>query len=114
MDDIAGDPPCVNSQSKTANRKFAITVMVEPDGSPMRLEGRVAWAMRQLVKAGQQGCTPITHPGPRWSDYTHKLRKLGFVIETEYEAHGGPFAGAHGIYRLHSPVVILEDVANAA
>ncbi|MCF6124370.1 hypothetical protein EN904_14795 [Mesorhizobium sp. M7A.F.Ca.CA.001.07.2.1] len=111
---IAVDASRVNANSVKSANKFSIIVKVEPDGNPIRLDGRVAWAMRELVKAGQSGCTPITHPGPRWSDYTHKLRKLGFAIETEYESHGGPFAGSHGIYRLSSPVVILEDVANAA
>lgn len=114
MHSITGEASRVNPQSAAKSGKYTVLVKVMPDGVPMRLEGRVAWAMRQLVKAGQTGCTPITHPGPRWSDYTHKLRKLGFVIETEYESHGGPFAGAHGIYRLHSPVVILEDAVQAA
>ncbi|TIL45818.1 hypothetical protein [Mesorhizobium sp.] len=114
MQDIAGAKAHVNSHSASANKKSTLTVKVEPDGEIFHLEGRPAWAMQQLINAGPRGCTPITHPGPRWSDYTFKLRKLGFVIETEYESHGGPFAGAHGIYRLHSRVSIVQDVAAAA
>src|ERR1700687_3438433 len=29
---------------------------------------------------GVRHCTPIDHPGPRWSGYVHKLRKAGIVI----------------------------------
>lgn len=94
--------------------KYSILVRVEPDGSPMRLEGRVAWVMDRLVKAGNGGCTPITHPGPRWADYVFKLKKLGFVIETIHEGHGGPFAGHHARYVLHGDVTILEEPRIAA
>ncbi|MER8882617.1 hypothetical protein [Mesorhizobium sp. M0816] len=114
MISISGAKAHVNSHSASANKKFALTVKVEPDGETIHLEGRPAWAMQQLINAGQRGCTPITHPGPRWSDYTFKLRKLGFVIETEYESHGGPFAGAHGIYHLRTKVRVVPDVAVAA
>ncbi|RWN51896.1 hypothetical protein [Mesorhizobium sp.] len=114
MHDIAGAVPRVNSHSATANKKFTLSVKIEPDGETIHLEGRPAWAMQQLIDAGQRGCTPITHPGPRWSDYTFKLRKLGFVIETEYQSHSGPFAGNHGVYHLHSKVSIVQDMAAAA
>ncbi|WP_245316325.1 winged helix domain-containing protein [Mesorhizobium wenxiniae] len=91
--------------------KYSLLVKVEPDGQPMRLEGRVAWAMKKLIDAGAGGCTPITHPGPRWSDYVFKARALGFVIETEHESHGGQFPGHHGKYILHSEVSVLEEVS---
>ncbi|RVD31439.1 hypothetical protein [Mesorhizobium sp. M4B.F.Ca.ET.017.02.2.1] len=94
--------------------KYTILVKVEPDGATMRLDGRVAWAIKKLIDAGKGGCTPITHPGPRWSDYVHKARALGFVIETIHESHGGHFAGHHGRYVLHTEVSILEDMAVAA
>ncbi|RVA04018.1 hypothetical protein EN932_31405 [Mesorhizobium sp. M7A.F.Ca.US.002.01.1.1] len=114
MQHVAGAKAPVSSHSKTANKKFTLTVKVEPGGGIFHLEGRPAWAMKQLIDAGARGCTPITHPGPRWSDYTFKLRKLGFVIETEYESHGGVFSGHHGRYILRSKVSILEDMAAAA
>jgi hypothetical protein len=50
----------------------------------------------------------IDHPGPRWSGYIHKLRKVGIVIETIREMHDGPFAGQHARYVLWSPITILE------
>ncbi|TIW62992.1 MAG: hypothetical protein E5V48_02725 [Mesorhizobium sp.] len=95
-------------------KKFTLLVKIEPDGQTMRLDGRVAWAMKQLIDAGNRGCTPITHPGPRWSDYVFKARALGFVIETEHESHGGQFPGHHARYRLHTKVSVLEDMAAAA
>ncbi|MCF6118519.1 hypothetical protein L2449_16705 [Mesorhizobium muleiense] len=95
-------------------RKFTLLVKIEPDGQTMRLDGRVAWAMKQLIDAGPRGCTPITHPGPRWSDYVFKARALGFGIETVHEGHGGQFPGHHARYILHSKLTILEDMAVAA
>ncbi|RWE29794.1 hypothetical protein [Mesorhizobium sp.] len=109
MEAIAGVNPRAKSIPTTANKKFTITVKVEPDGQTMQLDGRVAWAMKQLVNAGKDGCTPITHPGPRWSDYTFKIRKLGFVVETVHEAHGGQFPGHHARYILHTDVSILPE-----
>jgi hypothetical protein len=46
------------------------------DGSLRILElaGREEWALSHLVSAGDTGCTSISHPGPRWSDYVFKLR----------------------------------------
>lgn len=80
------------------------------DGPPRQFLGRVAWALHELVQAGPQGCTPITHPGPRWSDYVHKARKAGVVVETVTEGHGGAFAGHHARYVLRSPVRLVTIV----
>ena len=63
-------------------------------------------------RAGDTGCTPIDHPGPRWSGYVRKLRKLGLRIDTINERHGGPFAGRHARYVLRSRIRILEDEAS--
>jgi len=62
----------------------------------------------ELQAANENGCTQIDHPGPRWSGYVHKLRKVGLVIETIREKHGGPFSGQHARYLLRSLVTILE------
>jgi hypothetical protein len=78
------------------------------DGLAVTVRGREAWALMALKAAGECGCTPIDHPGPRWSGYVHDLRKLGIVIETIRERHGGSFAGEHARYVLRSRVVILE------
>lgn len=95
--------------------KYSILIRVEPDGSPLRVEGRPAWALEQLIKAGRRGCTPITHPGPRWADYVFKLkRNYGFVIETVHEGHGGNFPGHHARYVLHTKMTLLEESRAAA
>jgi hypothetical protein len=77
-------------------------------GAERTAGGRDAWALAELVKAGAEGCTPITHPGPRWSAYVCKWRKRGMDIETLIETHGGPFAGHHARYVLRSPIEVLE------
>jgi hypothetical protein len=85
------------------------------DNDPVvTLRGREAWALMELKAAGERGCTPIDHPGPRWSGYVHDLRKLGIVIETIRERHGGPFAGEHARYVLRSHVVILNQEGTAS
>ncbi len=78
------------------------------------LYGRNAWALAELIKAGEKGCTPITHPGPRWSAYVHRLRhEHGLDIETIHEVHGGAFPGNHARYVLRSAVeaVSMDSVA---
>ena len=79
------------------------------DGSVVSPIGRDAWAFRQLKNADARGCTPIDHPGPRWSAYVYKLRKVGLSIETVTEAHGGPYAGKHVRYVLRSETTVIED-----
>ena len=91
----------------------ALAVLAEiQDGQaePVRVavEGRPAWALLRLVEAGPDGLTTLAQPAPRWSAYVHRLRKLGVSIATEYEAHGGPFAGSHGRYKLQSIVRLIR------
>ncbi|MGA1803351.1 winged helix domain-containing protein [Rhizobium sp. HT1-10] len=90
-------------------QKLTISARILPDGATVKVIGRDAWALRNLVNAGSQGCTPIDHPGPRWSQYVFKLRGFGFAIETIDEKHGGQFAGSHARYVLRSQVEIIED-----
>ncbi|PWE52768.1 hypothetical protein DEM27_28600 [Metarhizobium album] len=90
--------------------RLIITARILPDGQPFKVIGRDAWALRNLVKAGETGCTPIDHPGPRWSAYVWKLRtKYGLVIETIEEKHEGQFSGSHARYVIHSEVAILAE-----
>jgi hypothetical protein len=96
------------------NEKLSIIAKIEPDGHTQEVVGRDAWALLNLLRAGSSGCTPIDHPGPRWSHYVFKLRKAGFVVETVHENHGGAFAGSHARYVLHSRVSILEKKGRAA
>lgn len=76
-------------------------------------DGRVAWTLGQLIAAGAAGCTPITHPAPRWSDYVFKLRRDGIEIETVTEKHGGNYAGHHARYVLRTmvEVITLQEAA---
>jgi hypothetical protein len=79
------------------------------ENAPMTLTGRDAWALRELIRAGNRGCTPIDNPAPRWSAYVHKLRhKFGVDIRTIHEGHGGQFPGNHARYILRSRVRVLE------
>jgi hypothetical protein len=86
------------------------------DGSMQILElaGREEWALSHLLAVGASGCTPISHPGPRWSDYVFKLRKRGLDIATLTVHHNGPFAGTHGRYILRSKVERLAELQVAA
>lgn len=96
------------------SNKLRILAKIEPDGGVHEVVGRDAWALLNLLRAGECGCTPITTPGPRWSHYVYKLRKAGFIIETIDENHGGPFAGTHARYVLRSRVTILREMGRAA
>lgn len=91
-------------------KRLSVRFGVEPDGPPLRVNGRNAWALLELHKAGERGCTPITTPGPRWSGYVFNLRCMGLAIETIHESHGGPFTGSHARYVLRSRISILEEV----
>ena len=98
--------------------RLRMSVLVLDSVEPFSVElcGRDAWALQSLVRAGEGGCTPIDHPGPRWSHYVWKLRRAGIAIETIDEAHGGIFASYHARYVLRSrvQVVVAEDAVEAA
>ena len=82
------------------------------DGETVRTikpAGRDAWALGELIVAGDDGCTPLTTPGPRWSGYVHKLRHIyGLNVETIDEQHGGEFSGRHARYVLRSRVAFAD------
>jgi hypothetical protein len=86
----------------------------DASGPVVIVRGREAWALRALIAAGERGCTPIDMPGPRWSAYVFDLRKLGFVVETVREHHGGDFPGEHARYVLRSPVAIVDGPQSPA
>jgi hypothetical protein len=75
------------------------------------VKGRDHWALCEMVNAGEHGCTPIERVGPRWSAYVFNLRRLGLIIETIREAHGGTYAGHHARYVLRSRVRFLDGSA---
>lgn len=71
--------------------------------------GRDAWALARLSDAGPRGVTTAELPaGLRWAHYIWKLRRAGFDITLETEAHTGAFGGTHSRYRLASPVRFIE------
>jgi hypothetical protein len=85
------------------------------DGRPAQtFFGRQAWALNELLAAGETGCTPITTPGPRWSDYVFKLRRDGVSVETVDEPNGGNFSGRHAKYIVRSSVRLIETVCASA
>lgn len=85
-------------------KRLVVAARILPDGNAFTVQGRDAWALLELMGAGESGCTPIDNPGPRWSAYVFNLRGLGLVIETVHESHRGPFAGTHARYVLRSHV----------
>ena len=95
----------------------AVTIRVrvgDANGHVITVQGREAWALLALKSAGENGCTPIDVPGPRWSAYVHDLRRLGTVIETIRETHGGKFPGQHARYVLRSRITIIDHREVAA
>jgi hypothetical protein len=93
---------------------LVVKAQIGDTGPVVTVRGRDAWALLELKGANEDGCTPIDHPGPRWSGYVHKLRNTGINIETIRENHGGPFAGQHARYVLRSQVTILETEGGKA
>lgn len=87
---------------------YSIRIRRLADSRGFKFFGRDAWALACLIVARDGGCTPIDHPGPRWSGYVHKLRRAGLDIETVEERHGGPYAGRHARYVLRTGVEVLE------
>jgi hypothetical protein len=86
-------------------RRIAFNVTEGEDVRTITPAGRDAWALGELILAGETGCTPITTPGPRWSGYVFKLKRIyRLSIETITEMHGGEYAGKHARYVLRSKV----------
>ncbi|MEP3329195.1 hypothetical protein [Sedimentitalea sp.] len=79
----------------------------------LHLKGRLAWTLMELVKAGDDGITPLHNPAPRVSHYVMTLRRKGVPIDTNMQPHGGAFPGEHGVYRLKCAVT-LEQVEGRA
>lgn len=118
MNSIARDSAA--RQINSGKGKFQLTVLVHPgDAAHERriiVAGRAGWALKELAKAGQRGCSAADFPaGLRLAHFVYLLRhEHQLVVETEHEAHGGPFPGSHARYRLHTPVSIEEGAGRAA
>ena len=90
---VAAEPVVRAATKATRGKRVEFYVYDCPDGSARIIKpcGRDAWAPGELVFAGADGCTPIDNPGPRWSGYVFKLKRIyGLDIETITEMHGGP------------------------
>jgi len=101
----AGIPKLAHRKPKCHNA--GTPYLVTPNaGEAFRIlvSGREQWALEQLRKAGNKGCTPIDNPAPRWAAYVHDLRAMGVEIETITEPHEGDFPGHHARYVLRSAV----------
>ena len=95
--------------TNTANNVWyaAPFLVLKTDGTEAQIsvKGRDRWALECLIAAGPKGCTPIDHPGPRWSAYKFNLKELGLEIDKITEMHDGPFKGHHARYVLVSRVI---------
>lgn len=83
----------------------------------IKLIGRFAWTLRQLIEAGRKGITSLERPAPRLSHYIYILRRdHGLAIETRPEQHDGPYPGRHGRYILldNAVPVALSGAREAA
>ncbi|QOF71875.1 hypothetical protein IG197_01920 [Aminobacter sp. SR38] len=118
MDSIAREAAA--RQLNSGKGKFQLTALVHPGDAVHErrivVPGRAGWALNELVKAGESGCSAADFPaGLRLAHFVYLLRhEYELVIETEHEAHGGQFPGSHAVYRLKSPVRILDDARQAA
>ena len=69
------------------NDILSMVVRVGDDGPVVKVNGRDAWALAELIEAGTAGLTTLERPAPRWRHYIYKSRKAGIAIETIHEAH---------------------------
>lgn len=88
----------------------SLTFQIGNDELHITVKGRDAWALSELMQAGEKGVTPISHPAPRWSAYVFNLRSIGVDVQTINEPHKGPYAGTHARYVLRSEISVLESV----
>lgn len=79
------------------------SIAVDTERGVLLFTGRDAWALQHLIRAGEDGVTPLERPAPRWSHYVWKLRGAGLDVETITEPHGGTYAGTHARYVLRTP-----------
>jgi hypothetical protein len=111
---VSVQPSTPRPSTTKRGKRIAFNVTEGEDVRTITPAGRDAWALSSLILAGAAGCTPIDNPGPRWSGYVHKLKRLYRLnIETITEMHGGEYAGKHARYVLRSRVT-FADPADAA
>ena len=96
----------------TGHARYSI---VKSNGTKAKIwaRGRDRWALDRLIHSGREGCTAITHPGPRWSAYVFNLREMGVQIETIHEPHEGDYPGTHARYVLRCTVAQVREGGEA-
>jgi hypothetical protein len=101
-----------NAKSRRGKAQLLVRYRLADDPPTKTREavGRFGWALLRLHRAGAAGITSLDNPAPRLSHYVYGLRRDGVQISTEYEDHGGAFAGKHGRYRLIEPVSIVAVI----
>lgn len=92
---------------KSIRRSFSVCVTALIGGKTSRVvvSGRNAWALIKLIEAAAKGCSTQETPAPRWSGYIHRLRQLGFDVETRQQPNIGLFRGRHARYFLTTRIV---------
>ena len=108
MNDLFNVPP-----PPAAINNAIVEVRFRVSGGPEQVAiGRVAQCLAALASRGQRGLTSAEFAaGTRVSDSIHKLRhRHGLGIETERVGHGGIYSGEHAIYRVSSPIEIVDLV----
>jgi hypothetical protein len=102
-------PHATPKPTRARGRPTTFNVFDGEDVRTISPRGRDAWALGEMISSGTDGCTPITHVGPRWSHYIWKLRTVyGLDIESVEEQHGGEFSGRHVRYVLRSRVAFAD------
>ena len=98
----------------TALRLRILAGRFDTGAREIELGGRIAWAIGRLIEAGARGCTAIEMPTPRWSSYVHRLRSVGFDIETIHTPHRGAYPSSPARYVLLSAVEVISEEWAAA
>ena len=72
--------------STKRSKRIAFNVTEGEDIRTITPAGRDAWALGELISAGADGCTPITHVGPRWS---HLRRATAHCVRPRHRKRRG-------------------------
>lgn len=102
--------PISGSPCARENTTFFLMCIATPTRKLLIIKGRLAWCLRELLSAGDEGITAYGKQTPHVSDYIRRLRKShGLEIETKREKHGGIYPGVHARYRLKSEVQVVWE-----
>ncbi len=63
-----------------------------------------AWALERLIEAGEDGCTPVSHPAPNWHGLVQRLRAKDIAIGCVPEPNDGTYPGFLVRYFLRASV----------